>query len=226
MSVTQQQQKQAVAAEALKYIESGMILGVGTGSTVNCLIELLPKVNLKGAVASSQVTEDKLKVLGIEVMDLNFVGELDLYIDGADEVNENLELIKGGGGALTREKIVAAASKQFICMVDESKWVQKLGVNFPLPIEVLPQARSYVARELVQLGGEPVYRDGFVTDYGNLILDVYGLTIDNPAEMEQRINNIVGVVCNGIFAAQKADKLLIAGADGVKTLTANLPVSG
>lgn len=226
MSVTQQQQKQAVAAEALKYIESGMILGVGTGSTVNCLIELLPKVNLKGAVASSKVTEDKLKALGIEVMDLNFVGELDLYIDGADEVNENLELIKGGGGALTREKIVAAASKQFICMVDESKWVQKLGVNFPLPIEVLPQARSYVARELVQLGGEPVYRDGFVTDYGNLILDVYGLTIDNPAEMEQRINNIVGVVCNGIFAAQKADKLLIAGADGVKTLTANLPVSG
>lgn len=226
MSVTQQQQKQAVAAEALKYIESGMILGVGTGSTVNCLIELLPKVNLKGAVASSKVTEDKLKALGIEVMDLNFVGELDLYIDGADEVNENLELIKGGGGALTREKIVAAASKQFICMVDESKWVQKLGVNFPLPIEVLPQARSYVARELVQLGGEPVYRDGFVTDYGNLILDVYGLTIDNPAEMEQQINNIVGVVCNGIFAAQKADKLLIAGADGVKTLTANLPVSG
>lgn len=226
MSVTQQQQKQAVAAEALKYIESSMILGVGTGSTVNCLIELLPKVNLKGAVASSKVTEDKLKALGIEVMDLNFVGELDLYIDGADEVNENLELIKGGGGALTREKIVAAASKQFICMVDESKWVQKLGVNFPLPIEVLPQARSYVARELVQLGGEPVYRDGFVTDYGNLILDVYGLTIDNPAEMEQRINNIVGVVCNGIFAAQKADKLLIAGADGVKTLTANLPVSG
>lgn len=226
MSVTQQQQKQAVAAEALKYIESGMILGVGTGSTVNCLIELLPKVNLKGAVASSKVTEDKLKALGIEVMDLNFVGELDLYIDGADEVNENLELIKGGGGALTREKIVAAASKQFICIVDESKWVQKLGVNFPLPIEVLPQARSYVARELVQLGGEPVYRDGFVTDYGNLILDVYGLTIDNPAEMEQRINNIVGVVCNGIFAAQKADKLLIAGADGVKTLTANLPVSG
>lgn len=217
----QQQQKQAVAEAALKHIESGMILGVGTGSTVNCLIDLLPKVNLKGAVASSQVTEDKLKALGIEVMDLNFTGELDLYIDGADEVNENLQLIKGGGGALTREKIVAAASKQFICMVDESKWVQKLGVNFPLPIEVLPQARSYVARELVGLGGEPVYREGFVTDYGNVILDVYGLDIADPLAMEQQLNNIVGVVCNGIFAVQHADKLLIAGANGVKTLTPN-----
>ncbi|MFW2176347.1 MULTISPECIES: ribose-5-phosphate isomerase RpiA [unclassified Moraxella] len=216
---TQQQQKQAVANEALKYIESGMILGVGTGSTVNCLIELLPKVNLKGAVASSQVTEDKLKALGIEVMDLNFTGELDLYIDGADEVNADLQLVKGGGGALTREKIVAAASKQFICMVDESKWVQKLGVGFPLPIEVLPQARSYVARELVKLGGEPVYREGFVTDYGNLILDVYDLDITDPLAMEQQLNNMVGVVCNGIFAMQRANKLLMAGADGVKTLT-------
>ena len=219
-ATTQQQQKQAVAAEALKYIESGMVLGVGTGSTVNCLIELLPKVNLKGAVASSQVTEDKLRALGIEIMDLNFTGTLDLYIDGADEVNENLQLVKGGGGALTREKIVAAASKEFICMVDESKWVKQLGVGFPLPIEVLPQARSYVARELVQMGGEPVYREGFVTDYGNLILDVYGLDIQDPAEMEQRINNIVGVVCNGLFAAQAADKLLIASAQGVQTLTA------
>lgn len=216
----QQQQKQAVAEDALQYIESGMILGVGTGSTVNCLIELLPKVNLKGAVASSQVTEDKLKALGIEVMDLNFVGELDLYLDGADEVNEHLQLIKGGGGALTREKIVAAASKQFICLVDKSKWVKQLGVSFPLPIEVLPQARSYVARELVQLGGEPVYRDDFVTDYGNVILDVYGLDIRDAGEMEQRLNNIVGVVCNGIFAVQRADKLLMAGAEGVKTLTA------
>ena len=219
-ATTQQQQKQAVAAEALKYIESGMVLGVGTGSTVNCLIELLPKVNLKGAVASSQVTEDKLRALGIEIMDLNFTGTLDWDIDGADEVNENLQLVKGGGGALTREKIVAAASKEFICMVDESKWVKQLGVGFPLPIEVLPQARSYVARELVQMGGEPVYREGFVTDYGNVILDVYGLDIQVPAEMEQRINNIVGVVCNGLFAAQAADKLLIASAQGVQTLTA------
>ena len=216
---TQQQQKQAVAAAALTYIESGMILGVGTGSTVNCLIELLPSVHLKGAVASSKVTEDKLKALGIEVMDLNFTGTLDLYIDGADEVNAALQLVKGGGGALTREKIVAAASKQFICMVDESKWVDQLGVGFPLPIEVLPQARSYVARELVKLGGEPIYREGFVTDYGNLILDVYNLSIQDASAMEQHINNIVGVVCNGLFAAQPADILLMAGSAGVKTLS-------
>ena len=216
---TQQQQKQAVAAAALTYIESGMILGVGTGSTVNCLIELLPSVHLKGAVASSKVTEDKLKALGIEVMDLNFTGTLDLYIDGADEVNAALQLVKGGGGALTREKIVAAASKQFICMVDESKWVDQLGVGFPLPIEVLPQARSYVARELVKLGGEPIYREGFVTDYGNLILDVYNLSIQDASAMEQHINNIVGVVCNGLFAAQRADILLMAGSAGVKTLS-------
>lgn len=215
----QLKQKQAVAQAALSYIKDGMILGVGTGSTVNCLIELLPKVDLKGAVASSKVTEDKLKALGIEVMDLNFVGELDLYIDGADEVDEQLNLIKGGGGALTREKIVAAASQQFVCMVDSSKSVQKLGVKFPVPIEVLPQARSYVARELVKLGGEPVYREGFVTDYGNVILDTYQLDIDNVGEWEQRLNNIVGVVCNGLFVAQKADILLIAGEDGVKTLT-------
>ena len=216
---TQQQQKQAVAAAALTYIESGMILGVGTGSTVNCLIELLPSVHLKGAVASSKVTEDKLKALGIEVMDLNFTGTLDLYIDGADEVNAALQLVKGGGGALTREKIVAAASKQFICMVDESKWVDQLGVGCPLPIEVLPQARSYVARELVKLGGEPIYREGFVTDYGNLILDVYNLSIQDASAMEQHINNIVGVVCNGLFAAQRADILLMAGSAGVKTLS-------
>lgn len=219
MTDKQQLQKQAVAQAALSYIEDGMILGVGTGSTVNCLIELLPKVELKGAVASSQVTEDKLKALGIEVMDLNMVGELDLYIDGADEVDGELNLIKGGGGALTREKIVAAASKQFVCMVDASKSVQQLGVKFPVPIEVLPQARSYVARELVKLGGEPVYREGFVTDYGNVILDTYDLDIDNPSDWEQKLNNIVGVVCNGLFTAQKADVLLIADETGVKTLT-------
>lgn len=218
-SGSQLQLKQAVAKAALSYIEDDMILGVGTGSTVNCLIELLPKMRLKGAVASSQVTEDKLKALGIEVMDLNFVGELDLYIDGADEVNPNLQLIKGGGGALTREKIVAAASKQFICMVDDSKWVTTLGREFPVPIEVLPQARSYVARELVKLGGEPVYREGFVTDYGNIILDTYDLDIQSASDMEQRLNNIVGVVCNGIFAANQADKLLIAKASGVETLS-------
>ena len=210
--------KQEVAKAALASIDDGMILGVGTGSTVNCLIDLLPQVNLKGAVASSKVTQDKLEALGIEVMDLNFVGELDLYIDGADEVNPNLQLIKGGGGALTREKIVAAASKQFLCLVDESKWVTQLGREFPVPIEVLPQARSYVARELVKLGGEPVYREGFVTDYGNLILDIYNLEITSASEMEQTLNNIVGVVCNGIFAANQADKLLIAKSTGVELL--------
>ena len=214
----QQAQKQAAAKAALNYVEDGMILGVGTGSTVNCLIELLPTVKLAGAVASSQVTEDKLRALGIEIVDLNFAGTLDIYIDGADEVNENLQLIKGGGGALTREKIVAAASNKFICMVDESKSVEILGCEFPVPIEVLPQARSYVARQLAQLGGEPVYREGFVTDYGNVILDTYDLDVSNPIELEKMLNNIVGVVCNGIFAANQADVLLKAGSDGVTTL--------
>ena len=215
----QQAQKQAAAKAALNYVEDGMILGVGTGSTVNCLIELLPTVKLAGAVASSQVTEDKLRALGIEIVDLNFAGTLDLYIDGADEVNENLQLIKGGGGALTREKIVAAASNKFICMVDESKSVEMLGRAFPVPIEVLPQARSYVARQLVSLGGEPVYREDFVTDYGNVILDTYDLDVSNPIELEQTLNNIVCVIWLGIFAANQADVLLKAGSNGVTTLT-------
>nr|WP_313974037.1 ribose-5-phosphate isomerase RpiA [uncultured Psychrobacter sp.] len=215
----QQAQKQAAAKAALRYIEDDMILGVGTGSTVNCLIELLPTLRLAGAVASSQVTEDKLRVLGIDIVDLNFAGQLDVYIDGADEVNEHLQLIKGGGGALTREKIVAAASNKFVCMVDESKSVQCLGREFPVPIEVLPQARSYVARQLARLGGEPVYREDFVTDYGNVILDTYDLDVSQPLALEQRLNNIVGVVCNGIFAANQADVLLRAGSDGVTTLT-------
>lgn len=207
-------QKQAAAKAALSYIEDDMILGVGTGSTVNCLIELLADVRLKGAVSSSKVTEDKLRALGIEIFDLNSVGELDLYIDGADEIDAKGNMIKGGGGALTREKIVAAASKRFVCMVDDSKVVDKLG-KFPVAVEVLPQARSYVARELVKLGGDPVYREGFVTDYGNLILDTYDLDIQDPAEFEQKINNIVGVVCNGIFQAQSADVMLKASDDGV-----------
>ncbi|WP_019672813.1 ribose-5-phosphate isomerase RpiA [Psychrobacter lutiphocae] len=211
--------KKDVAKAALSYIEDGMILGVGTGTTVNCLIDFLGDIRIKGAVASSKVTQEKLEAIGIEVMDLNFVGEVDLYLDGADEVNPNLQLIKGGGGALTREKIVAAASKQFICMVDESKWVTQLGREFPVPIEVLPQARSYVAREVVKLGGEPVYREGFVTDYGNVILDTYQLNIESASDMEQRLNNIVGVVCNGIFAANQADTLLIAKSTGVEKLT-------
>ncbi|MCP3897026.1 ribose-5-phosphate isomerase RpiA [Moraxella sp.] len=210
-------QKQAAAKAALNYIEDGMILGVGTGSTVNCLIELLADVRLKGAVSSSKVTEDKLRALDIEIFDLNAVGELDLYIDGADEIDAQGNMIKGGGGALTREKIVAAASKSFVCMVDDSKIVQKLG-KFPIAVEVLPQARSYVARELVKLGGDPVYREGFVTDYGNVILDTYDLDISNPAEFEKTLNNIVGVVCNGIFAAQSANIMLKASDQGVETV--------
>lgn len=215
----QHAQKQAAAKAALQYIEDDMILGVGTGSTVNCLIELLPSIRLAGAVASSQVTEDKLRALGIDIVDLNFAGTLDVYIDGADEVNADLQLIKGGGGALTREKIVAAASSKFICMVDASKSVDILGRAFPVPIEVLPQARSYVARQLVQLGGEPVYREDFVTDYGNVILDTYDLDVSNPIALEQQLNNIVGVVCNGIFAVNQADVLLKASSAGVETLT-------
>ena len=211
------QQKQAAAKAALSYIKDGMILGVGTGSTVNCLIELLPSVKLKGAVTSSKITEDKLRALGIEIFDLNTVGELDLYIDGADEIDGLGNMIKGGGGALTREKIVAATAKTFVCMVDDSKTVQKLG-EFPIAIEVLPQARSYVARELVKLGGDPVYRQGFTTDYGNVILDTYELDVQNPKQLEQQLNNIVGVVCNGIFAVQSASIMLKASSDGVQTV--------
>lgn len=210
-------QKQAAAKSALAYIEDGMILGVGTGSTVNCLIDELKSVKLKGAVASSKVTEERLRAIGIEIFDLNSVGELDLYIDGADEIDGHGNMIKGGGGALTREKIVAAASKTFICMVDNSKTVTKLG-KFPVAVEVLPQARSYVARELVKLGGEPIYREGFTTDYGNVILDTYDLDISDPAKMEETLNNIVGVVCNGVFASQSADIMLKASDDGVETV--------
>lgn len=210
-------QKQAVAKSALAYVENGMILGVGTGSTVNCLIELLSQVRLKGAVASSKATEDKLRALDIEIFDLNTVGELDLYIDGADEIDPQGNMIKGGGGALTREKIVAVCAKTFVCMVDDSKTVAKLG-KFPVAVEVLPQARSYVARELVKLGGDPVYREGFVTDYGNVILDTYELDITDPHALEHALNNITGVVCNGIFAHRSADVMLKAGDDGVKAV--------
>ena len=210
-------QKQAAAEVALSYVENNMILGVGTGSTVNCLIDLLPRVRLKGAVCSSQVTEDRLRAIGVEILDLNVVGELDLYIDGADEINPLGHMIKGGGGALTREKIVAAASKTFICMVDDSKTVETLG-RFPVAVEVLPQARSYVARELVKLGGDPVYRQGFVTDYGNVILDTYELDVSDPIALEEKLNNIVGVVCNGVFAHQRADIMLKAGEQGVETV--------
>jgi ribose 5-phosphate isomerase A len=171
-------------------------------------------------VASSKATEDRLKALGIEVVDMNQVGSLDAYVDGADEINRHLHMIKGGGAALTREKIVASIAKKFVCIVDESKWVVQLGKAFPLPVEVIPMARSAVARKLAAMGADPVYRQGVVTDNGNIILDVYNLEILNPIEMESIINNMVGVVCNGLFAQRPADVALVAGTDGVRELYA------
>lgn len=213
--------KKAVAEAAIAHVERGEILGVGTGSTANFFIEALAPLrdDIPGAVASSEATAERLKKIGIEVLDLNAVGSISVYVDGADEVNPALELIKGGGGALTREKIVAAVAKKFVCICDASKQVERLGA-FPLPVEVIPMARSYVARELVKLGGNPVYRDGFVTDNGNLILDVWNLDIAVPRQLEERINNIVGVVTNGLFALRPADVLLLGTASGVKTLKA------
>lgn len=217
---TQDAMKKQAAEAALAYVEEG-IIGVGTGSTVNHFIDALAgiKGRIEGAVSSSVVSTERLKGHGIPVYDLNAVGELSLYVDGADESNAQLQLIKGGGGALTREKIVAAASRQFVCIADESKLVNALGA-FPLPVEVIPMARSYVARELVQLGGTPVWRDGFVTDNGNLILDVQHLEIMEPAKLEQQINNIAGVVTVGIFALRPADVLILGTPDGPKTLRA------
>lgn len=217
---TQDAMKKQAAEAALAYVEGG-IIGVGTGSTVNHFIDALAGVKgrIEGAVSSSLVSTERLKGHGIEVFDLNAVGDLSVYVDGADESNEQLQLIKGGGGALTREKIVAAASKQFVCIADESKLVKVLGA-FPLPVEVIPMARSYVARELVRLGGTPVWRNGFVTDNGNLILDVQNLEIMEPAKLEQTINNIAGVVTVGIFALRPADVLILGTPDGPKTLHA------
>ncbi|SDW90997.1 ribose-5-phosphate isomerase RpiA [Thiocapsa roseopersicina] len=217
---TQDAMKKQAAEAALAYVEDG-IIGVGTGSTVNHFIDALAgiKGRIEGAVSSSVASTERLKGHGIPVYDLNAVGELSLYVDGADESNAQLQLIKGGGGALTREKIVAAASRQFVCIADESKLVRVLGA-FPLPVEVIPMARSYVARELVQLGGTPVWREGFVTDNGNLILDVQHLEIMEPAKLEQQINNIAGVVTVGIFALRPADVLILGTPDGPKTLRA------
>ncbi|MDI1301743.1 MAG: ribose-5-phosphate isomerase RpiA [bacterium] len=211
--------KKAVAEAALAHVERGEILGVGTGSTANFFIDALAGIrdDIPGAVASSQATADRLKRIGIEVVELNSVGSISVYVDGADEINSALEMIKGGGAALTREKIVAAVARKFVCICDASKQVQQLG-RFPLPVEVIPMARSYVARELVRLGGSPVYREGVVTDNGNVILDVWNLNIAVPRQMEERINNIVGVVTNGLFALRPADVLLVGTADGVKTL--------
>jgi ribose 5-phosphate isomerase A len=223
--MTQDELKQAVGQSAVDYIlphlEDDSIIGVGTGSTANCFVDALAKVKHKfdGAVASSDATAQRLKGHGIPVYDLNVAGELEFYIDGCDETNDKLEVIKGGGAALTREKIVAACAKQFVCICDDSKWVDMLG-GFPLPVEVIPMARSYVARELVKLGGDPVYRQGVVTDNGNVIIDVHNMKIQSAIELEQRINDIVGVVTNGLFACRPADVLLMGTAEGVKTVKA------
>lgn len=218
--MTQDEMKRLAAIAALDYLEGG-IVGVGTGSTVNHFIDQLATVKdrIEGAVSSSEASTARMQAHGIRVLDLNDAGELSIYVDGADESNHRLELIKGGGGALTREKIVAAASRKFVCIADGTKLVEVLG-KFPLPVEVVPMARGYVARELTKLGGTPVWREGFVTDNGNLILDVQGLAITDPRGLEQAINNIAGVVTVGIFALRPADVLILGTPEGTKTLTA------
>lgn len=219
--MTQDEMKQAVAKAAIEYIEAGTIVGVGTGSTANFFIDELAKIKhkIEGTVASSEASAERLRGHGIEVFDLNSVSEIAVYVDGADESNKFLHLVKGGGGALTREKIVAAASKKFVCIADESKLVDVMG-KFPLPIEVIPMARSLVAREIIkQIGGEPVLREGFTTDNGNIILDVHNLEIMEPTKMEQILNNITGVVTNGLFAIKPADVLLLGTPNGVKTIS-------
>ncbi|KZE25353.1 ribose-5-phosphate isomerase [Crenobacter luteus] len=215
--LTQDQMKLAVAKKAIEYVPEDSIVGVGTGSTVNFFIDELAKIKgrIQGAVSSSEASTARMKALGIPVYDLNTVDEVPVYVDGADEVNHYLHMIKGGGGALTREKIVAAVAGQFVCIVDESKYVDTLG-TFPLPVEVVPMARSYVARELVKLGGHPELRQGFTTDNGNIILDVHGMKIGQPVDMEAHINQIVGVVTCGLFAKRRADVLLIGRQDGVE----------
>ncbi|TJY56682.1 ribose-5-phosphate isomerase RpiA [Sinimarinibacterium sp. CAU 1509] len=219
--MSQDAAKRKAAEAALAYLEPGEVLGVGTGSTVNHFIDLLAerKNDIAGAVSSSEASTARLKKAGITVLDLNSAGTLSVYVDGADEANKHLQLIKGGGGALTREKIVAAASRKFVCIVDESKLVGVLG-KFPLPIEVIPMARSYVARELVKLGGRPELRAGFTTDNGNVILDVHGLEILNAVELESRINGLAGVVCVGLFAQRPADVLIVGAASGTRIQTA------
>jgi len=217
--MTQDELKKKVAEAALDYVKGVSVLGIGTGSTVNHFIDLLAdfKKDIEGAVSSSEMSSAKLKKIGIPVLDLNAVGSLDIYVDGADEVNPHKQMLKGGGGALTREKIIAAASRKFVCIVDESKYVNVLG-KFPLPVEVIPMARSYVARELVKLGGQPQWRENSITDNGNQILDVHNLSILNPAEMEREINNIPGVVTVGLFALRGADIVLLGSESGVRKL--------
>lgn len=218
--MTQDEMKKAVGWAALSYVQPDTIIGVGTGSTVNCFIDALASIKdqIKAAVSSSEASTERLKALGITVMDLNEVDSFDLYVDGADEINPQMEMIKGGGAALTREKIVAAVARQFVCIVDSGKVVETMG-RFPLPVEVIPMSREYVARELKKLGGNPVYRAGVVTDNGNQILDVHGLHITNAKQLESQINNIVGVVTVGLFAHRGADVALVGSPDGVKTVT-------
>ena len=220
--MTQDELKQAVARAALAYVVEGKIVGVGTGSTARMFIDALAEMKDKitGAVASSEDTKQRLEAHGIKVFDLNEVTELPVYIDGADEINAEMHMIKGGGAALTREKIVSAVADKFICICDESKYVPVLG-KFPLPVEVIPMAWTYVQRELVKLGGTPVLREGVVTDNGNLILDIKGLQITDPVDLEARINQIVGVVTNGLFAKRPADVCLLGTSSGVRTLTAD-----
>lgn len=221
--MTQDELKKAVAQAAIDTIRPKLlpdsVIGVGTGSTANFFIDMLAdlKTHFDGAVASSDATAERLKRHGIPVYDLNSVPSLEFYVDGADETNDHLELIKGGGAALTREKIVAAVAKTFVCIADESKKVELLG-GFPLPVEVIPMARSYVARRIVKLGGDPVYREGVKTDNGNVILDVHNLTINNAIELESQLNQIVGVVTNGLFAQRPADILLLGTQNGVETI--------
>ena len=219
--MTQDEKKQAAAQAALDYVALNSVLGVGTGSTVNYFIQALAscKHPISAAVSSSEASSEQLRAMGIAVRDLNQVEQLDVYIDGADEITAQMHMIKGGGAALTREKIVAAAARQFVCIADDSKQVAKLGA-FPLPIEVIPMARTYVARQLRQLGGEPVHREGVITDNGNIILDIHHLDITDPLSLETAINQIPGVVTHGIFAARKADILIVGTAAGERVITA------
>jgi ribose 5-phosphate isomerase A len=216
------EKKRAAAQAALQCVKPGTILGVGTGSTVNYLIDELPEIrnSIEAIVVSSKATEDRLVKLGFEISQLSEAGAVDLYIDGADEANKHFHLIKGGGGALTREKVLASAAREFICIIDDSKWVGVLG-TFPLPVEVIPMARSYVARQFIKSRGQPVLRQDFVTDNGNEVLDVYNLQITNPVEMENRFNQIPGVVTVGIFAHRPADRIFMADNSGVRELTRN-----
>ena len=220
--MTQDELKQAVAREAIKHVVEDAVVGVGTGSTANFFIDELAKIRnrIPGAVASSDRSAERLKGHGIRLFDLNSVNEVPVYVDGADEITEHLAMVKGGGGALTREKIVAAVARKFVCIADESKLVPVLG-KFPLPVEVIPMARAYVARQMVKLGGRPELRENFTTDNGNIVLDVRGLSILNPVELETTINNIAGVVTNGLFARRGADVLLLGTKAGVRAIVRN-----